>query len=169
MFVCLSVWTGLNIRFGPFFKTNREPLCPQIFFGGDVGEKKIAEERSFREDRGLIREWGEERWTEAVRGGGCYRYLAWCQMEAAPICIYSDDGCSLSFSLRNKSDKRQQSYNLFLFLLIPNHVSILKIKWIYLGLIKKIFFKKCVIWMRHKERDCIFERETRMLLLQCLS
>lgn len=83
-----------------FFFLNRtgssdQPLCAQI--SGNVGEKKKApEEKSYREDRGLIRGWRREGWTEAVRGCGCYRYLAWCQVKAQPICIYSDDGCSLS-------------------------------------------------------------------------
>lgn len=97
-----------------FFFLNRtgssdQPLCAQI--SGNVGEKKKApEEKSYREDRGLIRGWRREGWTEAVRGCGCYRYLAWCQVKAQPICIYSDDGCSLSppslsHCLCNKSSK----------------------------------------------------------------
>lgn len=146
-------------------------LCTDFWERGR--KKKAPEEKSYREDRGLIRGWRREGWTEAVRGCGCYRYLAWCQVKAQPICIYSDDGCSLSppslsHCLCNKSSKTTIFFHFkFILTQFPFWTISFEFKtqWKFINMFNTILLnldfknthlsskakKKIYIWLHNKE------------------
>jgi len=67
--ICCSL--GFN---EPGRQFNPDPLCTDFFWEG--GKENALEERTYREDRRLIKEGRREGRMEAVSGCGCYRYLA---------------------------------------------------------------------------------------------